>query len=64
MKREQFIKQLKKLARKNGWELEIKTAAGKGSHYRVTLNGRKSTIQSGELAPFHVERIEKQLGVK
>lgn len=37
---------------------------GKGSHYRVRLGDRMSTVQSGELSPFHVERICKQLGIE
>lgn len=63
MKREALIRELTKLARKQGSELIVKKGAGKGSHYRVYLGGRATTIQSGELSDFHVKRIKKQLGI-
>jgi len=40
--------------------------AGKGSHFRVYLNGQQSTLpmHNKELATGTVEAIKKQLGVK
>lgn len=64
MTRDQLIRLLKKEAKASGWDFEVDTKLGKGSHYRVTMNGRKTTIKSGELSPLYVEIIRKQLGLK
>ena len=49
MKREQFLRELRKIAKDQDLELEIFEDKGKGSHYRVKLNSRITTIKSGEL---------------
>jgi len=36
----------------------------RGSHYRVTFDGRISTVQSGELTPLMMRTIKKQLGIE
>lgn len=63
MKREQLIKELRKLARKEGKAFEVFEDNGKGSHYRVTYDGRSTTIKSGEMTPLYVQIIKKQLGI-
>lgn len=63
MKREALIRDLRQYARKHNLSFEVDTAAGKGSHYRVRLGTEVTTIQSGELSPFHVKRIREQLKV-
>lgn len=37
---------------------------GKGSHYRVRVGDRFTTIKSGELKPGYVRLIKNQLGVE
>jgi hypothetical protein len=37
---------------------------GKGSHYRVNLGEKFTTIKSGELRPGYVNLIKRQLGVE
>lgn len=64
MKREALIRQLRKLARKQGVRFEIFTDRGRGSHYRVRLGDRMTTIQSGELSTLHVRTIRRQLGIE
>jgi hypothetical protein len=64
MKREALLRELRQYARERGLDFIIKTGRGKGSHYRVYLGDRASTVQSGELTPFHVDRVRKQLGMK
>jgi hypothetical protein len=64
MKREALIRELRKLARKRGIRFELFTDRGKGSHYRVRLGDRMTTIQSGELSALHVRTIRRQLGVE
>jgi hypothetical protein len=64
MTRDQFLKELRKFARKNAIELEINRKLGKGSHYRVRLGQRVTTLKSGELSPGYVRLIRKQLGIE
>jgi len=63
MKREQFLRELRKIARDRQLDLEIFEDKGKGSHYRVKLNGKMTTIKSGELTPTYVRLVRKQLGI-
>ena len=64
MKREQFVRLLRKECKALGWELEVDTKLGKGSHYRITANGRKTTLKSGELSPVYMDIVRGQLGLK
>ncbi|WP_306928550.1 hypothetical protein [Agrobacterium larrymoorei] len=63
MKREQFIRELRKIAKDKQLDLEIFEDKGKGSHYRVKLNGKMTTIKSGELTATYVRLVKKQLGI-
>jgi len=63
VKRDALIRALRKYARKQGLTLEVDEGSGKGSHYRARLGAAVTTIQSGELSPFHVDRICRQLKV-
>lgn len=64
MKRDAFIRELRETARKRGNSFDVFTGKGKGSHYRVTFDGRISTVQSGELTPLMMRTIKKQLGIE
>lgn len=65
MKREQLIRELRKACKSRGWDdLAIDTRLGKGSHYRISVNGRKTTVKSGELSPQYCDLIYRQLGLK
>lgn len=63
MKREQFIRELRKLAKEQDAEFEVTEDKGKGSHYRIKFNGKRTTLKSGELTPQYVRLIKKQLGI-
>lgn len=63
MTREALLRELRKLARKRGLEFEVIPGRGKGSHYRVRLGSRFTTVKSGELTPGYVRLIKDQLGV-
>lgn len=63
MKRDDLIRELRRLARKRGLPFELIKDRGKGSHYIVRIGDQISTVQSGELDPYHVKRILKQLKV-
>lgn len=64
MKREQLLRELRKLAKDNGRHFEVFEDKGKGSHYRVNYDGRFTTVKSGELTPGYVRLIKKQLGIE
>lgn len=63
MKREQLLRELRKIAKDRNLELTVFESKGKGSHYRVSLDGKMTTIKSGELTPTYVRLIKKQLGI-
>jgi hypothetical protein len=63
MKREALIRELRVFARRQNKEFEVFTDRGKGSHYRVKLGDKITTIQSGELSKLMVKTIKQQLGV-
>jgi hypothetical protein len=63
VKREALLRALRRYARSHGVAFDLNPARGKGAHYRVRLADRITTVQSGELSRFHVERICKQLGI-
>jgi hypothetical protein len=54
MTREQFIQELRKLAKERNVKLEILKGAGKGSHYKVAFRGSATTLKSGEMTPGYV----------
>jgi hypothetical protein len=60
--REQLIRALRKLARKQGIAFDVETAKGKGSHYRVKFADRITTAQH-DLNPSRIARILKQLEI-
>jgi len=64
MKRDQLLKELRYEAKSAGLEFRVDKAAGKGSHYRVYVGSRFTTVQSGELTPFLIRRIRRQLGLE
>ncbi|MDO9415769.1 hypothetical protein [Pararhizobium sp.] len=63
MTREQFLRELRHLARARSLDLKIIVNRGKGSHYRITLGDRATTLKSGELTPAYVQLVRKQLGI-
>ncbi len=64
MKREQFLRELRRIAKEQNKVLEVFEGKGKGSHYRVKYDGKISTIKSGELNPTYVRLVKKQLGIE
>jgi len=64
MKRERLLSLLRQEAKAHGLEFRIDKSAGKGSHYRVYVGHRFTTVQSGDLSPLHVRTIRRQLGLK
>jgi hypothetical protein len=64
MKREQFLRALRREAKAAKLDFRIDKTVGKGSHYRVHLGNRASTVKSGELKPGYIKLIRRQLGLE
>jgi predicted RNA binding protein YcfA (HicA-like mRNA interferase family) len=62
MNREQLIRALRALAKEKGVSFSVDRQAGKGSHYRIEFDGRRSTVQD-KLNPGRIRRILKQLEI-
>ncbi|MCB2009756.1 MAG: type II toxin-antitoxin system HicA family toxin [Geminicoccaceae bacterium] len=65
MKTQEFIRRLRKLARRKGVEFLFDKAAGAGSHGRVWFDGRVSTliVDKRELKSGTMRSICERLGV-
>lgn len=64
MKRQQFLKELRRRAKARDLGMAVDTKLGKGSHMRVTVGGKKTTIKDGDLSPNYMRLIKKQLGLE
>lgn len=62
MNRDHLIRALKSYCRKRGLHFAEDRKKGKGSHYRVEIGDRWTTVQS-DLTPLKIRTILKQLGV-
>ena len=62
MKAAELIRRLRRLATKRGWNIEVREG---GSHTRVTLNGRQTTVprHAKDLGTGLFQAIRKQLGL-
>jgi hypothetical protein len=60
--RDDFLRELRVLARKKGHLLVIDAKSGKGSHYKVWVGDRQTTVPA-HLKPPVRKSILKQLGL-
>jgi hypothetical protein len=60
--RDQLVRALRRYCRKRGISIAVDTKKGNGSHYRVKIGDRVSTLQM-DLNPGRIERFLKQLGI-
>lgn len=60
--RTQFIRDIRKQATALGLEIIVDTKKGKGSHYRVTVGNRTTTVPE-KISPLMAKIIRKQLGL-
>ena len=63
MKREQFVRLLRREARKAFLEFRIEKSQGKGGHDHIHIGNRFSTVQSGDSTPIMTATIRKQLSL-
>jgi mRNA interferase HicA len=66
MKGSEFLKLLKSLARKRGWDYEWNPERGKGSHGTLLFNKRLTVVRNlkDELKTGTFHAMLKQLGIK
>lgn len=62
MNRDQLIRSLRRYAKDRGIRFEVDAKKGNGSHYRIRVGDKVSTLQK-ELNPGRIERFLKQVGV-
>ena len=62
----EFLRKLKSLSRKNGWDYEWRPDRGNGSHGIVTMNGKKTVVRNlkDELKTGTFHGMLSQLGIR
>ena len=62
----EFLRKLKSLSRKNGWDYDWRPDRGKGSHGIVTMNGKKTVVRNlrDELKTGTFHGMLSQLGIR
>ena len=63
MKRDQFMRRLRRYCRKHGLTVSVDAARGKGSHVTLRVAGRRTIVKDGELAPGYIRMLLRQLGL-
>lgn len=64
MKRDALLRELRQIARERDLDFELVEGRGKGSHYRVRVGTRWTTVKSGDLTNTYIGLIKKQLGLR
>ncbi len=62
-KRDKFIAELRREARRKGLLFRAETWRGKGGHMMVFVGDRLTTVPSREINPKTARKIRKQLGL-
>ena len=63
MNTKELIKRLKAYARKNGKTFSFDPKHGKGSHGRITIGDRFTTVKKGEFGPGLLNKMLNDLGI-
>ncbi len=63
MKRAQFVRRIRKYCRNHGLDVSVDAARGKGSHVTVRVADRRTIVKDGELAPWYIQMVLRQLGL-
>ena len=59
----EFIRRARSYARKNGQALRLDPSHGKGSHARLYVGSRFTTVQQGELSRAMLAAMLRQLDI-
>ena len=60
----EFIRKVRKLARKTGTPMQLDRFQGKGSHQTLFYGGQQTTVKSGEIGVGLLHAMCKQLGIR
>ncbi len=60
----QFIRRLRRLARRRGVEFRLDAKRGKGGHRTVYFGNRRTTVKSGEIGVGLLNAMCRQLGIE
>jgi hypothetical protein len=60
----EFIRRIKKLARRTGAPVRVVDDGGKGSHKALWYGARRTTVKHGEISPGLLHDMLKQLGLR
>ncbi|MBF0246818.1 MAG: hypothetical protein HQL36_01900 [Alphaproteobacteria bacterium] len=63
METKEFLKRVKAYARETGQPYSFDPKHGKGSHGRVTLGARFTTVKRGEFGPGLLNKMLDDLGI-
>ena len=61
---QEFVRRLRRYARRRGLQVSYRPDRGKGSHAEVGLGDRKTTLPRGEMKPGTLRRILHDLGIE
>lgn len=64
MNGDEFIRKVRKLARRNGMHVEIFRAHGKGSHQTLHYGDRRTTVKHGEIGKGLLRAMCLQLKIE
>lgn len=59
----EFVRRAHQYARKNELEFNFDPSRGKGSHGKLTIGNRSTTVQHGEIAPRTLASMFRQLQI-
>lgn len=59
----EFVRRVRRYARKNGLEFSFDPARGKGSHGMLTIGSRSTIVQHGEIGQGMLAAMLKQLQI-
>lgn len=59
----EFVRRAKRYANKSGQEFRFEPAHGKGSHGRLRIGNRFTTVKRSEISPGLLNAMLKQLGI-
>jgi predicted RNA binding protein YcfA (HicA-like mRNA interferase family) len=63
MRGAEFVRLAKRYAKRTGKECRFVPGHGKGSHGRLYIGGRFTTVKRGEIPPGLLRAMLKQLGI-
>ncbi len=60
---QEFLRRLRRYARKRGLQADYLPERGKGSHAMIRLGNRSATLSKGEIAPGRLRAMLRQLDI-